>query len=610
MAEPLIPSAIIANLVKEATKPILQGCVSLGKESLDKLKVILDSSLSQYLERAHEKYSKTKTLLYRDKPVNLKNFYVRTNISINNEEIEEDEFFDLIKQNRRVVITGTAGSGKSTFCKSIFIDAVEQQLGIIPIFIELRHLNTNSNQTLLEYVVESLKSVESRFSNTQLEYALKLGKILFIFDGFDEIDGEKKQQYEREIINISNSHHHIMILISSRPDPLFHSWEEFHQYRITSLSKEKCIKVIEKLEYDKAVKEKFLHSLSTGLYEKHRSFASNPLLLTMMLLTYEQIAEIPNKIHLFYEQAFLTLFNKHDSLKSLYKRKSATGLPLDDFKKVTSAFCTLSYSESAYYFSESEIMRFLKKAIQVSGIKTQPNQLLIDLLDSVCIMQRDGLSYTFTHRSFQEYFTATFLVNLSGDKKFDIFNKIASVSDRDIVFPMILDINSDLLEREWIIPKLRNFIEKQSDLPEGDTGRLVLLSRLFRLITRITNNKAEGVGYTFYNKAEDKYDCHSLYFISRLYDHELARFYKRKHKKLPDEKKSEMELLRIDLKSGKNNIDLSNIEELSKATKIRLIKSGCTSLPQILITYAKAKLAKLERKHNKKQEDLASILLS
>ena len=61
--------------------------------------------------------------------------------------------------------------------------------------------------------------------------------------------------------------------------------------------------------------QKFIDNVKKHLYDKHKSFLSNPLLTTMMLLTFDQFAEIPEKMFLFYEQAFDTLFLKHDATK-------------------------------------------------------------------------------------------------------------------------------------------------------------------------------------------------------------------------------------------------------------------------------------------------------
>ena len=67
---------------------------------------------------------------------------------------------------------------------------------------------------------------------------------------------------------------------------------------------------------------------------KHESFASNPLLLNIMLLTYDNYADIPEKLHLFYSNAFETLYIKHDATKGGYKREFKTKLSSDDFKRV------------------------------------------------------------------------------------------------------------------------------------------------------------------------------------------------------------------------------------------------------------------------------------
>ena len=41
----------------------------------------------------------------------------------------------------------------------------------------------------------------------------------------------------------------------------------------------------------------------------------------MMLMTFDEFAEIPSKMHVFYEQAFNVLYNKHDATKASFKLK-------------------------------------------------------------------------------------------------------------------------------------------------------------------------------------------------------------------------------------------------------------------------------------------------
>ncbi|MFG5863095.1 NACHT domain-containing protein [Metapseudomonas sp. CR1201] len=604
-------NAVTADLVRDFTKEIVAGVHGLGRDALSKLKVNLNLCLQKYLERSHERYSKTKTLLYRERPVSIKEFYVRTDLGIGGRVVEEREFLNRIKEDKRIIVSGTAGSGKSTFCKSTFIEIIESSIGVMPIFVELRQLNTDQNSSLVDYIIKALAEIEPTFTRQQFEYALSVGKMLLIFDGFDEIDSGKREVYEREILGLSSKYNEIMIVISSRPDSRFSSWEEFYKYEILGLDKEKAKSLIGKLEYDRSVKRKFLAALDESLYDKHKSFASTPLLLTMMLLTYEQIAEIPNKIHLFYEQAFLTLFNKHDSLKSLYKRKSFSGLPLDEFRRILSIFSALSYSEKKYFFYEEELLGFLRNAVRISDIKAYPEPFLNDLLDSVCIMQRDGVGFTFTHRSFQEYFTALFLVNFPNEKQFDIFDKIAFTNDRDDVISMAYDINSDLVERVWIMPRLKSFIEELSSIPESPLGRLEMLKRLYSNITLHYSDDDDepGIAFTLYRTKNSH--PHFFHLLSRIWSKEFSRLYAKKSKDKSElEIFYEKELIEKDLvEETGEGVNLKNLAKIRKETKVRILNSGCWKIAFYYLQYARIKLKSLERKHSKKESDLTALIL-
>lgn len=486
-------NGVAVELVKQFAQPLFSAAKTLSKNLTDKVKVRFDICLTEYIKTNYLRYSRTKTLLYRGSPVDLRDFYVRTDLSIDGRIISESQFLGLIEKNQRLVITGTAGSGKSTFCRSVFVELVEKPRGILPVFVELRNLNAEAECGLVDYVLKMLQEIESDFTKGQLEDLLRLGKVLLIFDGFDEINNDKRDKYEAELVALANKYRKIMILTSSRPDQRFSSWEGFYQYEVQPLDKEKALSLIGKLNYDAQVKAKFLTALDNDLYSRHESFSRNPLLLTMMLLTYEQIAEIPNKVHLFYEQAFLTLFNKHDSFKSLYKRKSWSGLPLDDFKKVLSTFSVLSYADKKYSFSEEELLSYVKMSSEAFDVVYNAECFIKDLLDSVCILQRDGLNYTFTHRSFQEYFTALFMVNYVSSDKYDLFEQVVFSNSRDDVVSMIFDMNKDLIEQEWVIPrleKLRAIVKTNTSLERFNTIR-----KIYSGIRR--HSMPDGVQYGF-----------------------------------------------------------------------------------------------------------------
>src|SRR5579863_3099784 len=131
------------------------------------------------------------------------------------------------------------------------------------------------------------------------------------------------------------------------------------------MAKKEVLSLVRKIDYEPDVKKRFTKAIRAGMYEKHASFLSTPLLAIMMLLTFDQFASIPDKVHVFYDQAFDALFAKHDASKhGGYKRRSRTGLAIDDFKRCLSTFCAATYAKGKAVFSETETRAFLAQAFK------------------------------------------------------------------------------------------------------------------------------------------------------------------------------------------------------------------------------------------------------
>ena len=113
--------------------------------------------------------------------------------------------------------------------------------------------------------------------------------------------------------------------------------------------------LIDKLDFrpdEPTIKKRFREELEFSLYYTHMEFTQNPLLLTIMLMTYEQFAEIPSKMHIFYREAYVALSQKHDASKGAYKRVLKTGLTADRFAEYFAEFCARSYRDERFEFTE------------------------------------------------------------------------------------------------------------------------------------------------------------------------------------------------------------------------------------------------------------------
>lgn len=450
---------LLDSIPNETKVSLIDKCIQQIRFFHGKVKI--KETFSIYLERSYERLSVMKTLLYRTKPVRLSEIYVRSSLSINNEEtnIDDNELGSFILNKKRVVVSGIAGLGKSVLCKSIFLEMVNKAYGVYPIFIELRELKNRLDLSLLGYICEEISSINNNITIRHLEQLIEKGNILLILDGFDEIDFDIRDRYTREILELSRKYKNINLLISSRPDECFSSWAGFHELFINQLNKDQAIELIGKLNYDNGVRTKFIHKINNELYDTHTSFIGNPLLLTMMLMTFQEFAEIPKKIHLFYEQAFQTLFLKHDSLKESYSRKTKSSMDINEFKKVFSYFCLETHVNKQINFKEDKAKSILDKAIKhfnKNGIKS--NDILYDLMNNLCVIHKDGLSLTFTHRSFQEYFTALYIKDCPYPNKiYKLIDKVV-LSNQSNICTMLYDMNPNLLENMWIKPKLEELL--------------------------------------------------------------------------------------------------------------------------------------------------------
>ena len=464
-------SGCIKSILEKYADPTIEKIVGFTKSEWEKFKIDSDIAFMKYLKKSYEKYSKVKTILYRTEPKYLYNFFEFPNLKKGNgDSIVSTDINNLLDISNFLIVQGTGGIGKSTFMKHLFINELEKK-DLIPIFIELKDLNDIDNEyNISDFVFDKLYNLGSEINKEYLEYALQSGCFLFLLDGYDEVISDKKNSFLKKLTDFCDRYSNNYFIISSRPYSEFVEFQRFTILILCPLSKNQALSLINKIEFDMNIKERFSKSLNESLYNNHRSFASNPLLLNIMLLTYDNYAEIPEKLHLFYANAFDTLYSKHDATKGGYKRELKSKLSFDSFKKVFSNFCFITYFQGKMEFSYDDLVAFMKKS-KINNLEFDIDAMIDDLINSVCVICKDGLNYRFTHRSFQEYFTAVFLKELSDEslKKMglELIKKDPYRATDDSVFSMLYDMSEERTEQNIILPLLE-LIEKDCQTDKYD----------------------------------------------------------------------------------------------------------------------------------------------
>ena len=415
-----ISAEVITDLAKTTAQTLYQKVRDYVTDIQKKEEIDFGYAYENYLKYAKTTHEKMKTLLYRHAAKDIYSFYECVGLNRNEDIIDTADINNVLEIGNKIIVTGTGGSGKSVMMKHFFLNILETT-HYVPVLIELRGLNEYDEKgiNLEEYIYEVMGTLKFKIERKYFEYSLETGCYVILLDGFDEVKNEISNSVTNQIVAMSKKYPENHYILSSRPLEEFMGWNQFEELHAMPLSKEQALSLINKIEYDQIIKDKFYKELDEYLYEKYETFASNPLLLTIMLLTFESRASIPDKLNDFFEQAFTTLFHTHDATKGGYKRDIRSKLGYEDFKAVFSYFCFKSFFNSDYKFSENKALEYIGAAKQKRIIDTYFNSMdyLKDLTNSVCMLIHEGLEFRFSHRSFQEYFAALYTVQLSDSQQ-------------------------------------------------------------------------------------------------------------------------------------------------------------------------------------------------
>ena len=381
----------------------------------------------------------------------------------------------------------------------------------IPVLLELRSFNILDVKDISIYsaIYKSLRDNGFELSEEYFEYSLKEGAYIIFFDGYDEINRDKTDKVTSEIKSLTEKYGNNKFLLSSRPSEEFIGWNDFCEMEALKLNKEQALRLIKQIDFDEKVKETFYKELDVSLYEKYESFASNPLLLNIMLLTFQKHASIPERLNDFYEEAFVTLFNVHDATKDSYVRDIRSGLGCEDFKLIFAYICFKSYFNGEFQFSESRVRYYIQKAREkFDRFNFTVEEFQEDLTQSVCMLIKEGGEYRFSHRSFQEYFAAWYTCKLVDETQAKLLSSWIKESDSilsDSYFMMLYDLQSEKVNKIVICPILREV--KKLYLKYGYS--VIFLTKFFRGLKVIRRRRGEEVFSTSLT-TKNQYLCYGL----------------------------------------------------------------------------------------------------
>ena len=420
------------------------------------------TDFSDYLSITHTRASTVQLICSRSINSDIEEIYIPSFFQKRGEDgepISDNNLVSDIRDGKRVVVRGNGGSGKTLFMKRLWLDVFNEPKGKIPVMIELRKFNQISKIDISTLIRNTLSTSKSITNSLFAELATD-GAFLLVFDGFDEVAVERREEVENQILEFERLYKKCSIVVSSRPNESFIGWQVFHVFDVVPFTRSQTLSLVDKVPLNKVLLKSFRKLVTEDFFRKYKEFLSSPLLALMMLVTFKRkgdISDISDNVIEFYDNAFHALYSEHDAIKEQYKRSHC--LKINDFRLVFSTFCLFTYYEEKFEFKEAEIHEFVKKSIKHVNLTKDPNDkiacsvedFLHEVLDAVNLMTKDGILFLFIHRSFQEYFAAYWIINVDSKVTPKILEDVC-LRPNDNVFKLCYQMNKTKVDENYVLP--------------------------------------------------------------------------------------------------------------------------------------------------------------
>jgi predicted NACHT family NTPase len=326
---------------------------------------------------------------------------------------------DAVEQCKKMLVLGKPGAGKTTFLKRI---ATQCNLGtfhpgLVPTFVPLKQFaETKGQPMLLDYIVNQWAECKVKDSDSKAETLLYEGRALVLLDGLDEVIKEDSSRVIEDIRQFSERFYKNLYVLTCRIATHEFKLEPFTEVEIADFDDQQIAVFVTKWFELKnpARTESFLRKLKES--PRIRELATNPLLLTLMCLGFEESAYFSDSRAALYKDGLNVLLKSWNATKPGIEHEQIYRQLIPDRKEdLLSQLAYQTFEQGQYFFSEEIAKQNISRYIaNLPSVDSHAEQLYIDseaVLKSIegqhgLLIPRSQGIYSFSHLTFQEYYTA------------------------------------------------------------------------------------------------------------------------------------------------------------------------------------------------------------
>lgn len=462
----------IATIAKPFVEPIVSTLIKPKLETLSKwlkkrniedqmVDHFFENKFTEYLNRSFQNFINMNVLVLPNQQVNIENIYYPLTIFSTRDRRSkkiDNVDFDFLRDYERLLISDTAGMGKSTLMKWIGLSLIKNG-DSIPILIDLKRIK--SKHKVIDEIFSQINPIDKSIDRELIYKFLELGSFTILFDGFDEIEYSERESVIGDLKDFISKAYQNTFILTSRPDSALSSFGDFQMFHIRPLKESESFELIRK--YDALSGYNISKKLIDEIVNKPsqvKEFLINPFLVSLLYKTYSYNKDIPSKKSTFYDEVYTSLYKHHDLSKDGFERNKKSGLDIHDFRVVLRQLAYDTAKAIKVEYSYTDLVKFLKTVNQECiGIDFKEVNYIEDLESNVPLYVRDGNLLKWAHKSIQDYFAAEF-ISSSTEKEKIIELIFKSNKDNYLnILDFLYELEYEIFRKTIILQLLNDFID-------------------------------------------------------------------------------------------------------------------------------------------------------
>lgn len=334
-------------------------------------------------------------------------------------------------ENQKLMIFGKPGSGKTTFLKHIAMMCNQElfQPHRIPIFIQLRTYIDDAREiqdpNIKSYIKGRVIEV-AKIEDGLLENLIQHGRLLILLDGLDEVPDEEASLVRSQIRKLSHDWGKNRIIVTCRIAASEHTFDNFTEVEISDFDTRQ-VKYFSQNWFSSRFNEhrsnalflSFMENIQKPENEPIREIAVTPILLILTCLVFQSKGKFPNNRYKLYEEGIEILIKSWDKSRDIERQNKGIykELTVQEKQDLLSHIASTTFEESEYFFERSKLWFLISEYINInllgkidinSSLGQEEFNIVINSIQVQhgLLVERARNIYSFSHLTFQEYFTA------------------------------------------------------------------------------------------------------------------------------------------------------------------------------------------------------------